>query len=217
MIQYLWIYEEKKFLFLLRFYCTKILYFIYFFLKNNFRSADSIEAEILIQKIQQEDRDAFALFYRIYWKKVFHFISLYINNVSEKEDLLQEIFIKVWENRATLNPEKDPLNYLFIVSKNLTLNHLRTKNNSKIYTEIILDAIDDYTNTVEDDIQLTELTQELTKIINSLPDRQKEVFTLSRIKHYTQSQIANEMDISIKTVENHMTKALAFIRQQLQI
>lgn len=200
------------------YFWNKLLLFSILFSKKITSFLSDKEIMSVVLSIEKGDKDAFALFYDYYWKKVYHFMSLYIRNESEIEDLIQDVFIKVWENRAELDSGKDPSNYLFILSRNTILNYLRKKNNSRKYTQIILDGIEDYTkHNIDNYVEVKELECELLRLIDQLPSRQKEVFTLSRHKNYTQVQIAEEMKISIKTVENHMTRALAFLKDKLQI
>lgn len=197
---------------------NKLLFFFFLFSKKIATSLSEKEIKAIVLSIERGNKDAFSLFYNFYWKRVYHFMSLYIKNESEIEDLIQDVFIKVWENRGELDAEKDPSNYLFILSRNTILNFLRKKNNSRKYTEIILNGIENYTKyNIDDDVEIKELELELSRLIDQLPERQREVFRLSRHKHYTQAQIADKMNISVKTVENHMTRALAFLKDKLQI
>lgn len=184
---------------------------------NKITDVNTQDADLIIE-MQQGDRKAFSTIYNKYWKRVYFFVSLYTKNPSDAEDLTQEIFIKVWESREKIAPDKDIANYLFIAAKNTALNHLRKNKNEPFFIENILDTLEEYASNYSDEhLAIKELEKEVESFIKQLPERQKEVFFLSRKGNYTYAQIAEKMNISIKTVENHMTRALTFLRKKMQL
>ena len=163
----------------------------------------------------QGDRKALTYLYNKYYVQVFHFASLYVRDEDEVKDIAQEVFLRVWENRNKLDPDSDFNNYLFIVTRNYIFNLKRRIKNQ--YTFMIsLDALANYSSSMgNNDMEAKELRMVVDLCVKSLPRRQKEVFTLSREKSFTNKEISQKLNISIKTVENHMTKALSTIRDAI--
>ena len=154
--------------------------------------------------------------YERYWPKVYNFTNLYVLSSDIAEEIVQEVFIKLWENRESIDEEKNFDGYLFIVTRNLIFNHSRQELNRTFYQLTMLEAIEE-PHSVEEELETADLRQYIGSLIEMLPPRQQEVFRLSREKHLTYNEIAQKLDISEKTVERHMGEALKFLRKNLQM
>lgn len=129
------------------------------------------------------------------------------------EDLAQEVFVRFWEKRHSLQITSSLPGYLRRMAINEALGYLRR---NKLFTE----ELDPKTNTelspdVEGQLLHSELEQQIRDAIDQLPPRCRTVFQLSRFEELTYQEIADQLDISIKTVENQMGKALKVLREQL--
>lgn len=169
-----------------------------------------------IAKIKNGDQDAFAYIYERYWPKVYNFTNLYILSPDCSEEIVQEVFIKLWENRADIDEHKNFDGYLFIITRNLIFNHSRKNFNLIFYQTTLQEAIEE-PHSVEEELESADLREYINVLIGSLPPRQKEVFKLSREEQLTYNEIAKKLRISEKTVERHMGEALKFLRKNLQM
>lgn len=167
----------------------------------------------LLLKLSHDDKNAFDEIYRRYWSDMFN--SAY-NMLREREscmDIVQEIFIWIWERRgqldvASLKP------YLMVAVKFKVANSIR---NGKVRTSFFekLKQIEEPCELVEESIEVKELMEVIQHFTNQLPEKCREVFLLSREEHLSNKEIAERLGISVKTVENQMTIALKKLRTSL--
>lgn len=165
----------------------------------------------LITSLKRGNNLAFETLYRNYWAKVYNFAQIYILAKDEIEDVVQEVFIKVWKSRLSLKEEKNISNYLFVITRNLIFNQTRKKINEKAYKMMVLRSLHT-SNHLEEEIEANDLKFYIEKLVTKMPKRQQEVFRLSRNNYLSYKEIAEALCISEKTVERHMNEALKFLR-----
>ena len=170
----------------------------------------------LLRNIKNGDVGAFNELYDLYSVKLLNFSLLYLNSKEEAEEVVQDVFCKIWQNRHKLD-EKYSLNgYIFRVTKNLVLNKLRRRiDEPSSYVSIGNCSI--YQNNTENDVLLHEMEQLLEEAIEALPPRRQLIFKLSRQKGLSNQEIADRLDISINTVEGQIRKAIKYLRSYVEI
>ena len=130
------------------------------------------------------------------------------------EDIVQETFIRLWNNRENLDATQSIKSYLYKIAYNYTLNHLEKQKNFSMhdYTEV-----DQKYHAAQADEPLIddELQRKAAEALNNLPVKCRAVFIMCRHENMTYQEVADAMEISVKTVENQMGKALKTLRQQL--
>ncbi len=172
----------------------------------------------LIQSMKQGDESAFTALYKIYWAKVHNFSRLYLSSLSEVEEVVQEVFVKVWESRALIREKESFSGFLFIITRNTIFNQFRRSFNDEAYRDTVLSAAQvSTTYGVEDDLYAAELKDCLMRLLSELPPRQQEVFRMSRMEHMSYKEIALRLSISEKTVERHVNEALKFLKKNMQL
>lgn len=167
----------------------------------------------LLQLIKNSDKQAFKYIFDTYFAALCRFMYLYLGSTQEAEDIASDIFASLWENREKLEIRITFKAYLFQSAKNRCLNALRDRK-----TVLSLDDINGQETPLEnitDSLETEDLNFLIQEAILSLPDKCREVFLKSRTKNLTNQEIASSMDISIKTVEAQITKALKQIRKFL--
>lgn len=168
----------------------------------------------LFDKIQNGDAKAFQILFDSWYDELCRFAILFVSDPQTAEDIVQNLFVKLWENRDRLTIKSSPKSYLYTSVRNNCLNQLRGKK-KKIQIEYghSLELATDYE---EDE---SEITKQLYKIammhIEELPERCRVIFTMSRNTEMTNREIAEHMNITEKTVENQITIALRKLREQL--
>lgn len=160
---------------------------------------------------------AFDSIYKRYSVRIYSFVLGIIKSKDDAEDIVQEVFIKLWDKRDNLKDHLSFKSFLFTIAYNTTIDMIRKRVKERDFVVMVKSkqlplAID------SDNLELEyqELKEKLDKTINKLPERQKQVYTLSRNEELTYLEIANKMGISVNTVENHMVKALKFIRTNIK-
>lgn len=134
-------------------------------------------------------------------------------NGTDAEDIVQEVFIKIWEKRKTIDLYSSFESFLFTVAYNATISLLRKRITENKYLEH-LQAIQQVNVTIEstDELYFNELNNKLKSLINELSLRQKEIFLLSREEELTHEQIAGKLNISVNTVKKHISNTISFLK-----
>ncbi|MDR2039723.1 MAG: RNA polymerase sigma-70 factor [Bacteroidales bacterium] len=170
----------------------------------------------LLEQFKEGDKKAFEDIYVHHSKKVYRFAKRYMKHHEDAEEIVQEVFIRLWEARESINPEMNFDNYLFTITRNLIFNQHRKKVNESYFQTFVLASFEENENQLlEDEISTQDLSRYIDEIVNKLPPKQQEVFMLSRKQMLTYKEISAQLNISEKTVEAHIYQVLKTIRKYL--
>ena len=170
----------------------------------------------ILRRLQNNEEEAFDEIYQIYHRRVYNFILKYVKETSLAQEYTQELFIRLWDKRASLSIEKPLEAQIFVIARNLTIDALR-KTSVKKRIEATYILYKSFTsNNVEETILHSDLQQSIEQILDTLPSIRKQIFLKSR-KGFTYKEIAKEFSISTKTVEAHISKALKILRIKLPV
>jgi RNA polymerase sigma-70 factor (ECF subfamily) len=177
-----------------------------------------LSEEALVQQLIEGSEAAFEALYFQYATKLAAFVTPYANSKEDVEEAVQETFLAVWLNRSNIDPNQSFSAYLFTIAKNFALKIIR-KNIQQTLLEQNLSLLQTSKGTDQPDKTLlaSELENELNQLVEQLPQRARQVFLLRRMEGLTNKEIAEKLDISISTVENHINVALRHIRQGLSL
>jgi len=168
----------------------------------------------LFQRIQAGDRDALKQLFEREYLPVCHAIRRFVPDSSTVEDLAQEVFLRFWVKRASISIQSSLSAYLRRMAVNEALGHLRRQRtflNDDHLPALAAPPSDD----AEERYLQHELQHQLLEAIGELPPRCRTIFQLSRFEERSYREIAQQLDISVKTVENQMGKALKHLRNRL--
>ena len=174
---------------------------------------NTMDDMFLLQLIKNGDKQAFKYVFDTYFTALCRFMYLYLGDTQEAEDIASDIFASVWENRKKLEIRLTFKAYLFQAAKNRCLNAIRDRKATVSLDDI--NGQDTPQVSITDSLETEELNNLIQEAILSLPEKCREVFLQSRTKNLTNQEIAESMDISVKTVEAQITKALKQIRKFL--
>lgn len=169
-----------------------------------------------ILALKAGDKTAFEVLYKRYWLKVYNFTHLYNTSSVEVEEIVQEVFMKLWEVRAFVDESKNLEGFLFIITRNLIFNNSRRYFNETFYELTLFEAMEQ-SYSIEDELEASDLRNQLEALMEKLSPRQREVFLLSREEHLTYKEIAARLQISEKTVEHHISDTLKFLKKNLRL
>lgn len=170
----------------------------------------------LLTRLKKGDVLAFDLVYELYSHKLFSFVFRILKNEAEADDIVQEVFVKIWESRHKLEDYKLLNSYIFTIAYNNSIDLIRKRiNNAKYLEHLKNSAVINVTPNVISQIEFNELNIQSEKLIENLPTRQKQVYLLHREEGLTYPEIAERLGISKNTVENHMVKALKYLRENM--
>lgn len=166
--------------------------------------------------LQVLDEKTFEQIFKTHFKPLCLFARKYIRDTDVCKEIVHNIFVNIWEKRATIDLQKNIKSYLFSSVYTRCMNHIRDHKkfdgNASEHLEV-LEKTNDYD--IEQQMGEAELETRLQTAIQSLPEKCREVFCLNRIEGLKYKEIAEKLNISIKTVENQVSKALKVMRENL--
>jgi RNA polymerase sigma-70 factor, ECF subfamily len=170
----------------------------------------------LIKLLKKGDMLAFDAVYERYCKRMYGFVIRYIKQEEDAEEIVQEVFLKIWESRKKIDTYLSFDSFIFTIAYNTTISLLRKRVNEKKYLEY-LQLRQQITNADEiiDEIHFKQIKEQLKSSLNQLTPRQREIFLLSREEGFTHEEIAKRLNISSNTVKNHLVTTLAFLRSKI--
>ena len=181
------------------------------------KSNVSNEEIFILQRMIDGDENAFKYFFDTYYDNLCNFVNSYLRDETLAEDIVQNIFIYLWENRNSLPTNCSIKSYLYTASKNKSLNHLRNeKNKNRIVGELLTQAEFNSEEKADQFLEFEELRKVVFSAIDVLPANCKTIYKLSRDEGLTNKEIAERLGVSVKTVENQMTIAIRKIKEFLQ-
>jgi len=167
----------------------------------------------LLELLRNGDRVAFYNIYERYCKRLYGFVWRYIKIESDADEIVQDVFLKIWESRGKIDIYLSFESFLFTITYNTTISLLRKRANEKKYLDS-LQTISEAPN-ITDEIYFTELSEQVKHLLDKLTPRQKEIFLLSREEGLTHEEIAKKLKISLNTVKKHMTNSLLFLKSHI--
>jgi len=170
----------------------------------------------LVQKLQNGDVESFDLVYGKYAGKLYGFVLKYLKSTYETEELVQSVFLKVWENHQTLREEASFKSYLFTIAYNEICNIFRRRSVLQKFISEQLIENSQISSETEELIDYNSTLEQINNIIVKLPERQRTIFMKSRQEGKTTKEIANELGLTSGTVDNYISESLKFIRNHLQ-
>lgn len=169
-----------------------------------------------IEALATGDIDAFEMIFRTYYQPLCSYAYTFLQDKEEAEEIVQSTFMSVWEKKETLSIRTAVKPYLYAMVRNACLNvikHERVKQ-KHVVEEVALAAPS--FDSVSSTVVTSELELQIHRAMEVLPEQCRLVFKLSRFEELKYAEIADQLGISIKTVENHMGKALKIMREQLK-
>jgi RNA polymerase sigma-70 factor (ECF subfamily) len=170
----------------------------------------------LVGRLQKGDVEAFDLLYDKYSGKLYAFGLKYLRSTDEAEELVQMVFLRIWENYKTLDKESSFKSYIFTIAYNDICKLFRRRSYRQKFIEDTIYDNSQLTSESEDRIDSRSLLERVHAIIEKLPERQKTIFLKSRKEFKSTIEIAEEFGLSPGTVDNYVSESLKFIRYHLQ-
>ena len=170
----------------------------------------------LIERLQKGDVEAFDLIYEKYSGKLYAFGLKYLKSTEEAEELVQSVFLKLWENYKILKKELSFKSYLFTIAYNDICKLFRKRNYRQKFIDDTLYENSQFSSEIEEGIDYHSVLEQVEQIVNKLPEKQKTIFLKSRKEGKSTKEIAEEVGLSPGTVDNYISESLKFIRSRLR-
>ena len=163
------------------------------------------------------DVKAFDTLFLMYSKRLFQFSFRYLKSKEEAEEIIQETFIRIWEKRSEVNATYSLGGFIFTIAHRLILNRLRKLHNEKRCHAFLESHDQRWRNTTEEILLGTELEDVARTAIEALPPKRQMIYRMVRVENMTYQQVADHLQISVKTVEAQMSEALKFLRSKIVV
>ncbi len=176
----------------------------------------NLSEQKILKSIKKGDITEFEALFKEYYQRLCDFGIRYLRSIDLAEEIVQDTFYNIWKNRATLNIKTSLKSYLYTAVRNNCLQELRTRSLDIKYENYYKTHYVNESLSPVDELNAKELSIVINKALNSLPERCKTIFKLSRDEGLKYHEIADKLSISIKTVEANMGKALKQFRHYLK-
>jgi len=175
-----------------------------------------LEERTIIKKFKQGDVAAFDTIYYRYSKKLYNFAIGLVKDQDNAGEIVQEVFVNLWEKRNQIDIALSFENYLFTIAYNSIRKYFRKKSIETKVKDYLLKNSSELVETSDSTVIYNELLELANKSIEKLPPRRRMVYKLSRQEGMKIKQIASKLDISIRTAESHLSKALKYLKKELE-
>jgi RNA polymerase sigma-70 factor (ECF subfamily) len=170
--------------------------------------------EKLMTGVKKDDYISYNKLFMRYYSRLCQYVYTLLGNKEDAEDVIQELFLNVWNNRKKMEIAENVSGYLFKMAKNIALNHIRSAKNYQLLLER-QDRTEMYYE--ENQLETDEFRIALYDCIERLPERSREVLMLHRMKGFKQKEISEKLSISVKTIKNQIWTSLQRLRKCLEI
>ncbi len=170
----------------------------------------------LLTLLTKGDKTAFEKIYHLYSGRLLGFLLKLVKSEEHSTELLQEIFIKIWNSREAIDPERSFRSYIFRVAENTTYDFFRkVAREKKLYAEL-MKINEDFYSHVEEAFFSKENQEYLQNVINTLPPKRRQVFRLIKMEDYSYEEVSVLLNISTSTISDHIVKANKFVEQRMK-
>lgn len=171
----------------------------------------------IVEKIRSGDQCAFESMFHNYYSKLCVFSNSYVKSLDIARDVVQEVFIKIWDNHEVFEIRHSLKGYLYQAVRNQSLNYIEKSKQKRKLGESLRKHEELLKEENSADLNTEELTEKVWKLVDELPERRRSIFILYRKHGLSYKEIAEVMGIKRKTVENQMGKSLQYLRDRLDL
>jgi len=181
--------------------------------KNKTLNSDSDDLTD-IEKIRRGEVEAFTVLFRKYYEPLYQFAGYFVDDPQTAENIVQDVFVKIWTNREKLFIQSSPRSYLYKAVKNHAFNFLR-REKSMVSTSELSEYRDQQYKSPEDELINKEFYEAVHQSIEKLPPKCRQIYVMKRYDNLSYTEIAEILGISINTVKTQMKRAIKYLRKQL--
>lgn len=171
---------------------------------------------ILLGKLKNDDQTAFTVIFTTYYSDLVRFSYRFTHNQDVSEEIVQEVFLKLWENRYSVDIQISLKSFLLRAVQNRCIDSLRHVSITNKYASVILEHPALAENDTENYILYSDLETHFNQAMSKIPAQYAEAFRMSRMQAQSYQEIAAKLGVSVRTVEVRIAKALSLLREELR-
>lgn len=176
----------------------------------------NIKDSDLTRQIKSGEKQAYQILFERYAPKIYYFALPYLKSNADSEELVQDVFLKVWEKREFLDSNQNIKAFIFKIAINTIYDFIRRKNIENAFQEFSKANNRDNSNNTWDTVIFEEMQARINILIAQMPEQRRKIFRLSKNKGCSNEEIAQQLNLSKRTVENQLYRALSFLKEQLK-
>ena len=175
-----------------------------------------VNLEKILADLANNDKHAFDELYYLYYPKLYAYTKSFLKIDNGIDDILQEVFVKVWLNRHNIKKVETYNAFLYTITKNTLLNEIRSRLKSEefrtdlFYKSVAIEFV------TQQAVEYADIKNQVDQLVFQLPEKRRKIYLMSREEGKSNAEIAEELGISVKTVEDHMTHSLRFLKDRLR-
>lgn len=169
----------------------------------------------VIEQIRDGSKDAFRLMFDEVGPKIYAFALSYLKNEFEAEELLQEVFLKLWEVRSSLDSSRNLKSFLFKICINLIYDFIRRKNIEQVYLDYSEKNNPSSGDNTWHEVIYNDMLNNLQQLIATMPEQRQRIFRMSKEDGLSNEEIADRLNLSKRTVENQLYRAVSFLKDKI--
>jgi RNA polymerase sigma-70 factor, Bacteroides expansion family 1 len=177
---------------------------------------DNSYEKVLLERLKEGDKTAFSCIFTVYYSDLVMFACIFTKNLDISEEIVQNIFVKFWEDRELLTINTSLKSFLLRAVRNRSIDWLRHLKIRDKYSADILETSSDFENDVENYVFASELEHQIEKALTKLPEEISNVFRMNRYDGLKYHEIAEKLNVSVRTIEVRIGKALHLLREHLK-
>lgn len=185
-------------------------------MKDRCNEKSNFDDHIWLENIRKGDEESFEFLFKKYYLPLTRFAWRYVDSKAIAEELVQELFTVLWEQRGEWNAKGSVRSYLYKSVRNFSINHLKHQDVKNRYNKLWSSQRRNSEIEFYDEIREQQILKAITAAIEDLPPRSKMTYKLHRYDGLTYGEISEVMDVSVKTVESQMTRTLKVLRERLE-
>jgi RNA polymerase sigma-70 factor (family 1) len=171
--------------------------------------------KLLVSQLRNNEVKSFDILFEKYSTKLYRFSFSLLKNHEDSKEIVQETFFRVWDKRREIDSSKSFKSYLFTISYHLIIDQLRLKLKDQEYRSFLKEYFKTEELQIISEPDYESLNRQIATIVEELPAKRKQIFTMSREQGLPHKEIAGQLNISVKTVENQINLALKLIKSRL--
>ena len=169
----------------------------------------------VVEQLRAGSKEAFRSLFDVFGPRIHAFALSYLKNEADAEELLQEVFLKLWEIRASLDSSKNIKSFLFKICINLIYDFIRRKNIEQAYLDYSGKNDPSSVDNTWHEVIYNDMLNNLQQLVAAMPEQRQRIFRLSKEDGFSNEEIAKYLNLSRRTVENQLYRAVSFLKDKL--
>lgn len=166
--------------------------------------------------IKEGNKSAYEKLFNEFAPKIYHFSLSYLHNTADAEELVQDVFLKIWDKRETLDQSGNLKAFIYKVAINTIYDFIRRKNVEHAFKDYVEAHATNSSSNTWHEVIYHEMQDRLNELIEQFPEQRKKIFKMSKQEGLTNDEIAGKLNLSKRTVENQLYRAVAYLKEHLK-